>query len=232
MTELIQISQDLKEKGIEIILSYIKIDNIKVKKTQEPPLFNYTQEVINQIRCKYTIDSVKYDEVIRAYRDFYWHFLKIDPTKQRPSSEALIRRILVNKNIPRISNFVDLNNWVSIDTKIPLGAYDFDKLEIPLILRFARKGEEFIPIGGKNKILKGNEIIMADSSGLIIHLFPHRDSDITKITENTKSALVIACGVPKMTSKLTENSLKKFTRILSQINENIKCSEIKTIKSF
>ncbi|MHA1284774.1 MAG: B3/B4 domain-containing protein [Promethearchaeota archaeon] len=229
--ELIQISRDLREKGIEIILSYIKIDNINVKRMQEPPLINYIQEVINNIRCKYTIDSVKYDEVIRAYRDFYWHFLKIDPTKQRPSSEALIRRILANKNIPRISNFVDLNNWVSIDTKIPLGAYDFDKLETPLILRFASKGEEFIPIGGKNKILKGNEIIMADSSGLIIHLFPHRDSNITKITQNTKSALVVACGVSNINSELTENSLKKFAEILSQINPNIQCSKIKTITS-
>ncbi|MHA1335642.1 MAG: B3/B4 domain-containing protein [Promethearchaeota archaeon] len=229
--ELIQISRDLREKGIEIILSYIKIDNINVKRMQEPPLINYIQEVINNIRCKYTIDSVKYDEVIRAYRDFYWHFLKIDPTKQRPSSEALIRRILANKNIPRISNFVDLNNWVSIDTKIPLGAYDFDKLETPLISRFASKGEEFIPIGGKNKILKGNEIIMADSSGLIIHLFPHRDSNITKITQNTKSALVVACGVSNINSELTENSLKKFAEILSQINPNIQCSKIKTITS-
>ncbi|MGQ4875041.1 MAG: B3/B4 domain-containing protein [Promethearchaeia archaeon] len=229
--EIIQISRDLKDKGIEIILSYIKIDNINVKRTQEPPLIDYIQEVIDRIRCKYTIDSVKYDEVIRAYRDFYWHFLKIDPTKQRPSSEALIRRILANKNIPKISNFVDLNNWVSIDTKIPLGAYDFDKLETPLILRFASKGEEFIPIGGKNKILKGNEIIMVDKSGLIIHLFPHRDSDITKITQNTKSALVVSCGVSNISSELTENSLKKFAEILSQINGNIHCSEIKTIKS-
>ena len=54
------------------------------------------------MRKNYSLDGLKDEENIRAYRDFFWK-LGIDPTKIRPAAEALIRRILGGKEIPRIN---------------------------------------------------------------------------------------------------------------------------------
>ena len=48
----------------------------------------------------------------------------LDPTKTRPSSEALLRRILKGGAIPRINTMVDVINWCSVEFQLPYGLYD------------------------------------------------------------------------------------------------------------
>jgi phosphoenolpyruvate synthase (EC 2.7.9.2) len=48
-------------------------------------------KALSVIRASASLEGLKEDPVVRAYRDFYWR-LGIDPTKVRPSSEALARR--------------------------------------------------------------------------------------------------------------------------------------------
>ncbi|MHA1292238.1 MAG: B3/B4 domain-containing protein [Promethearchaeota archaeon] len=228
---LIKISNNIFKSNIDISLAYIIFNDITVNQNVPKALQEYISEIINKVKCLYSIDSIKNIDIIRRYRDFYWHYLNIDPTKTRPSSEALIRRILANKPIPQISNIVDLNNWVSIDTLIPLGAYDLDRLKLPLNLKFAKKGEIFNPIGSKLKKLNGKEIVLVDSNNTVIHQFPHRDSDITKINSNTKNMLVIACGVQGVSKEKLIQSLKKFKKILrNMLNKEFKYSEVKILE--
>jgi len=230
--ELIHIDEELKQQQIDLSLAYLTFEGIYVKREKTLILKNYTSEIMRKVKCAYHLDSLKEDQIIRYYRDFYWHYLNIDPTKTRPSSEALIRRILADKPIPHISNIVDLNNWVSIQTKIPLGAYDLDCLNLPLTLRYAKEGEEFQPIGGKITYLKGNEIILSDLDNNIIHLYPHRDSNVTKITNKTKTMLVTACGVPNISDIGLKRALKIFKDLLGRISEiPIKSSKITLICS-
>ncbi|MFX1392887.1 MAG: B3/4 domain-containing protein [Promethearchaeota archaeon] len=230
--DLIIVSNNLAQKIPKLCLSYIKFNGISVQKKAPSVLNEYIIEVMNKIKGIYALKKIKNNEIIRKYRDFYWHYLNIDPTKTRPSSEALIRRILGNKPIPRINNIVDLNNWVSIDTLVPLGAYDLDILKIPLILRFSKQGEQFNPIGGSKKIMKGNEIILSDDNRNIIHEYPHRDSDISKLTFKTKKMLIVACGVPGIEPKILERSLNLFRDILIKSSiEQISYSKIKTIST-
>ena len=134
--------------------------------------------------------------LFRAYRDFFWR-LGIDPTKDRPSAEALVRRVLAGKPFPAISNLVDAYNVASLRSGIPLATFDMDAIASwPLGLRYARAGELFLGIGMKEPVeLSGRELVLADAEGPIA-IYPHRDSDRTKITERTRRALVVACGAP------------------------------------
>jgi DNA/RNA-binding domain of Phe-tRNA-synthetase-like protein len=68
---------------------------------------------ISELRQRFRLETLKDEPVIKAYRQFYWS-LGIDPTKLRPSSEALVRRCLQGTVIPRINNVVDANNLASI----------------------------------------------------------------------------------------------------------------------
>jgi len=97
--------------------------------------------------------------IFRTYRDFFWE-IDIDPTKTRPASEALVRRVLQGKTLPTINTLVDAYNLASLTSGIPLAAFDYQSLEGELEMRFARKGEEFLGIGMDGpKSLDGGEIV-------------------------------------------------------------------------
>jgi len=163
----------------------------------------------------FDLESLKDDPIVRAYRDFYWR-IGIDPTKTRPASEALLRRFLKNQSLPKINNVVDAGNIASLKTLVPLGLYDTNNISGKLTLRFAKNGELFTDITGKTETLQGNEIVLADNSG-ILHLFPHRDSQRTMINANTKRILIIGCGVPSVPRSRVDAAAETVVSILSEL---------------
>ncbi len=171
-------------------------------------------EVLEKVRGRMKLEELKNDPVVRAYRDFYWR-IGIDPTKQRPSGEALVRRAL-RGNIPSINNVVDAGNLASMETLIPIGLYDLDRVKGGLELRYARDGELFLPIGGKEEKLKSNQIVLADSEK-VLHVFPHRDSRITMITESTRNVLVAACGVPGVEKERVMKACKMAVEYIKEL---------------
>ncbi len=152
------------------------------------------REVVERVSSTFALETVRENPKIAALRSFYWR-IGVDPTKTRPSSEALLRRVLRGGRLPRINNVVDAGNLASLSTLIPIGLYDESRLEPPLELRLASPGEEFFPIGGRRSGLRGGEVVLADAEK-VIHLFPHRDSALTSMGQDTRDVLVVACGVP------------------------------------
>jgi DNA/RNA-binding domain of Phe-tRNA-synthetase-like protein len=180
-------------------------------KDKSPGLEDLKKEVISETRKRYTLEKVKDEPLFRAYRDFFWS-VGIDPTKTRPASEALVRRILAGKMPPTINTAVDAYNLASIRTGVPMGAFDAGTLSGGLIMRFARDGDEFTGIGmDKPLILHNNQVILADEEK-IIAVYPYRDSDATKVTYITKKIHIVACGVPKI-EKETVNTAYELSAV-------------------
>jgi len=164
---------------------------------KSPRLEALKDEIARSVRERYTLEQVKDEPLFRAYRDFFWR-VGVDPTKTRPASEALVRRILARKTLPTISTAVDAYNLASIRTGIPIAAFDADTLGGDLAMRFAKEGEEFLGIGMAAPVmLHKNQVILADEDA-IVAVYPYRDSDATKITLATKMVHIVACGVPKV----------------------------------
>src|SRR5687767_11310319 len=65
---------------------------------------------------------------ITAVRTMYKR-VGLDPTKTRPSSEALLRRIRKGDSLPRINSMVDVCNWCSLEFQLPYGLYDASRIE-------------------------------------------------------------------------------------------------------
>lgn len=152
-------------------------------------------DVLAHVRAARTLEGLRDDGLFRAYRDFFWA-LGIDPTKARPSGEALNRRVLQGKALPAINSFVDAYNLASLATGVPIAAFDAGTLEGGVELRFARAGEAFVSIGqDKRETLQGHELVLADAAR-VIAFYPHRDSDATRVTEQTRDVLLVACGAP------------------------------------
>ncbi len=77
----------------------------------------------------------------------------IDPTKTRPSSEALLRRVRKGDALPRVNGLVDIINWCSAETQIAFGLYDLAQVQPPVTLRLgaARRGLRRHPQGSRQR---------------------------------------------------------------------------------
>ena len=93
-----------------------------------------------------TLKSRRIIQRLGAYRDFYWK-LDIDPTKTRPSGEALLGRVLHGHDLPCISMVVDAYNLASMKTIIQISGFNKDRLNSPLQICFAENDETFTGIG-------------------------------------------------------------------------------------
>jgi len=191
----ISFSNNLLKNNIQISIAAMEITDFNII-SDDYDLDQIISDVKSELKSKYTINNIKEDPIIAKYRKFYWNQLNLDPTKIRPSSEALIRRILKNQKIPKISSFVDSYNWASAASLIPMGAYDIETFEYPIIIRLTRENEKFTPIGKEVKILPPNILVISDKNERILSQYPYRDSKLTMVTKNSRNIILIACGVP------------------------------------
>jgi len=147
------------------------------------------------VRGVFSLEKLTSQRLVRVYRDFYWR-MGIDPTKIRPSSEALLRRVLQGKGFPRVNTLVDVYNVVSMTNVVPIAAFDADRVVDGLRMRYAREGEEFQGIGLETPLkLSGRELVIQDGEKLVA-IYPYRDAEKTKVTKNTSNVLLMVCGVP------------------------------------
>lgn len=126
-------------------------------------------------------------ETIAAVRAMYKR-VGIDPTKTRPSSEALLRRVRKGDELPRINSLVDIINWCSLETQLPYGLYDLDRIQGGVTLRLGRAGEEYEGIR-KATVHVADRLTLADDLGPFGN--PTSDSARTMVTTSTVRALVV-----------------------------------------
>ena len=172
------------------------IDDIRVEKENDQNKI-LKKVMYEEVRANYNVETLKDNPTVRAYRDMYWR-LSIDPTKTRPSGEALLRRVLNGKDLPNISTAVDEYNMASMKTIVPLSGFDLDRLTPPFQIRFAKDNENFTGIGmAKPLSLTANMLVLADEKQIVC-IYPYRDADNTKITTASHNAMIVGYGAPEI----------------------------------
>lgn len=126
-------------------------------------------------------------EITAAVRTMYKQ-VGLDPTKTRPSSEALLRRVRKGDELPRINSLVDVINWCSLESQLPFGLYDLDHVRGNATLRLGRAGEEYPGIR-KDVVHVDGRLVLADDAGPFGN--PTSDSARTMVTPTTVRALVV-----------------------------------------
>lgn len=112
----------------------------------------------------------------------------IDPTKTRPSSEALLRRVRKGDPLPRVNGLVDIINWCSAETQIAFGLYDLGKVQLPITVRLGAEDEGYDGIR-KDRVNVEGRLTVADAAGPFGN--PTSDSARTMTTPDTRDALVL-----------------------------------------
>jgi DNA/RNA-binding domain of Phe-tRNA-synthetase-like protein len=113
--------------------------------------------------------------------------LGIDPTKTRPSNEALLRRVLKGEPLYRINTLVDALNLCSLRAQLPFGLYDLGRVVPPITLRRGAAGESYPGIRKAAVNVEGRPVLV-DSAGPFGN--PTSDSERTMVRLETTSALV------------------------------------------
>ena len=158
-------------------------------------LMNLIDETCERKRLEFTVESLPNTEPVRAVRAMFraWG---MDPSKYRPSSEALLRRVVQGKGLYRVSNVVDAGNLGSIETGWPYGCYDRSMIQPPIVFRHGAPGELYEGIGKRAWHLEGRPVL-ADSKGPFGS--PISDSTRTMVTESAQRVLVVIYS-PSVTS--------------------------------
>lgn len=180
----------------------------------------YCQELWDEIHAlgeKYkqtlTTETLKEISGIAATRKVYRACGK-DPSRYRPASEALIRRMLQGKTLYQIDTLVDLINLASIAYGYSIGGFDADKfVGDTLTLGVGKAGEPYEGIGRGMINIEGLPVYRDEKGGVGT---PTSDNERTKMELNTTHLVVLINGYDGNEEKVRENAeyiqdlLKKY----------------------
>lgn len=158
---------------------------------------------------KFNLDTLSESPEIAVWRHVYSSFGS-KPREYRSSIESLVRSVLNGRGVRSINKLVDLYNHISLKYGIPVGGEDLDKVHGNLHLQFAEGHETFIPLGSstEDNPYKGEVIYCDDSGHVLCRRWNWRESDITKLTDATTNAVIVAEGfddtVGKVVGELSE----------------------------
>ena len=153
-----------------------------------PALWERINLEIERFKQQYTLPDLAKRPTIEATRTAYKRCGK-DPSRYRPSSEALCRRILKGMDQYRINTVVDLINLISITSGYSIGGFDTDKIEgEQLTLGIGKEGEPFEGIGRGILNIEGLPVYRDKIGGVGT---PTSDNERTKLSENSTHLLMI-----------------------------------------
>jgi DNA/RNA-binding domain of Phe-tRNA-synthetase-like protein len=130
-----------------------------------------------------------------------------DPARYRGSAEALLRRVIAGKGLPRINAVVDIINLVSVESRLSIGLYDLAHVQGDIVFRAGRAGETYKGIGKYDLNLEGLPVFC---DALAPHGSPTSDSERTMVTSETKNVLAVIIsfggevGLDRWTARMSE----------------------------
>lgn len=208
------------EPNTPMKLGVIEIKNVSI--TTEKTAYSNILKCATNYAHKYHDKTIGEISGVMNARDLF-RSINMDPTKHRPSSEALLRRALKGKDYFSINTLVDIGNWCSLDFLLPICAYDGDKIAGEITVRLGKDNESYF--GHNNREVNlNNRFVIADENGPFGS--PITDSICTAVDVNTENA-ILTIFTPQY---YDEELLHKQMLIFGERVENICGGE--TIRSF
>lgn len=206
----IKLSQEIKTlcpeyRGAAV---YAKVTNSKYSKGLWEEIDAFSK-VLKESSDK---EDVKQQYAIAATREAYKRCGK-DPSRYRPSAEALRRRLIRGIDLYQIDTLVDLINLVSLRTGFSIGGFDADKIDgSSLELGVGKEGEPFEGIGRGTLNIEGLPVYRDNTGGIGT---PTSDNERTKMGAETTHILALINGYSgehglKEAAEMTADLLQKY----------------------
>ena len=198
----------LKAKCPKTALAYV---SALVEAPASPPallaeLENCQQAILRLPEPRAVLESPQILATRAAYKA-----LGKDPARYRGSAEALLRRVIAGKGLPRINAVVDIINLVSVESRLPIGLYDLAHVSGDIVFRAGRAGETYKGIGKYDLNLEGLPVFC---DALDPHGSPTSDSERTMVTSETRNvlAVIISFGGNEVLDRWTQRMSELFVK--------------------
>jgi DNA/RNA-binding domain of Phe-tRNA-synthetase-like protein len=168
--------------------------------------------VCNRLRANLTVESVAELDSVRRVRAMFRAW-QMDPSKYRPSSEALLRRVVQGKGLYHISNVVDVCNLCSIESGWPFGLYDRAHIHPPIVFRHGHDSEKYQGIGKQIWHLHERPVL-ADAEGPFGS--PISDSVRTMITESVNAIVSVIYAPAASAQSALDHALDQYAERLTR----------------
>ncbi len=183
------ISEEIKEVCPQLCIAVIEAKVANSEHNDDLWAEIYEEEKI--LSERFSPESLKLRSGIEATRKVYKALGK-DPSRYRPSNEALVRRFLQGKHLYEISTLVDINNLASIRWAYSIGGFDMDKIHgESLTLGVGKAGEPYEGIGRGSLNIEFLPVYRDNTGGIGT---PTSDNERTKISLSTNRLLFLVNG--------------------------------------
>jgi len=172
---------------------------------------------LNQAALKnqYSLSEFKDIEHIKKWIAI---FKTMNAKKRESSVVFLTRYLLKHDSLFRKHPVVDLYNTISVKFGLPMGAYDISKLVGQVELRQAVESEQFLELNGtETEETDANEVVYSDDAGVFCRYWNDKDSDRTKITDDTKQFMFIFDGIDD--SEKIQNAILELKNTLEDAKD-------------
>lgn len=216
----IAFQQELIEKIPEIRLGCLACE-VLIKPSNES-IKLLAEDIIAQIQSEFSIEAISQKPTIKSTKDGYRKLGK-DPSRYRPSAEALTRRIVNGKDLYWINNIVDLLNLISLESGYSIGGYDADKISGVIEFGIGKESEPYLAIG-RGELNIENLPVFRDEAGAFGS--PTSDSLRTMVTDATKHFLMVIIDFGR--HSILENTLNRSMELYKKFG-NVTSIETKVI---
>ena len=173
-------------------------------------LLNFIEKNLADIESQLTTPDIHSLPALAATRVAYKALGK-DPSRYRPSAEALLRRVVKGKGLYRVNNVVDALNLISVNSGFSIGGYNLEKINGDVRLGRGEENEPYEAIGRGKLNIAGLPVLR---DGLGAFGSPTSDSTRTMATPDMKYFLTVFFDFNK--NEELENTVEKFAGWLEE----------------
>jgi DNA/RNA-binding domain of Phe-tRNA-synthetase-like protein len=192
------------QTDLEVQIAVIEVKDVHV--ANQKAAFERLKECAASYSSEHQGKSVGNIEGVQAARRLF-RAIGIDPTRRRPSSEALLHRALKGKPFYSVNSLVDVGNWCSLDFLLPICVYDHDKIVGGITIRRGKDEESYIGLNNRTVNLH-HRYVISDANGAFGS--PITDSLRTAVDEQTKRAVLVIFAPVNYDSQLLRSRADIF----------------------
>ncbi len=209
----LKIDNRIFEKFPSLMIGVVVAKGINNKGTNKE-VMKLLKEQERKIKETFNSETLSEHPKIQAWREAYSSF-GAKPKKYRCSVENLYRMIIDNIPLNHINALVDIYNVVSLKHTVPVGGDDLDKVDGDIVLTIADGTETFNQLNSEEvNNPKPQEVIYRDDKGVLCRRWNWRESDKSKMTEDTKNVVLVIEGLDPVTKKEIETITQELSSLI------------------
>jgi len=209
----VQIDAVLSEKLPRFALGVLHYTDVSL--TPSPKLLQGRINLfVESLRLEHDLSQITEIDGVRGWRACFKQ-LGMDPSRYRPSSEALLRRLLQGNPFFWVNSAVDVNNFLSVHHALPYGIYDEDTLFGQVVCRMGQADDHYEALNGRAMQMTG-KLLLADARGAFGS--PIVDSVRTSVTEDSRNLMQVIFFHEGVPAHQRDEILGSTARMFTEIN--------------